>query len=263
MVLKSKKTKKSPPKKSGPRKTKTLIRESLSTREFTDRQLIQQAIENIHAEQALIELWDRYKKRLYLYIQYKIIRKPSSQPEQDQYIIEDVLQNVFTDVLCSLKEYNPQYEVSTWIYTVTNKHIMRYIREVNKARFRTVDIDDVSAVQYQPQESETPQTYCEAVEFEKILIRFIQALKKRVDQDVFILFIQNLNTHNISEFVGKTNDATRARISRIFEKFRRFLKRYYPEYYTTHIVSYMKDLDLSSFDLHTMARPSYNEITKG
>lgn len=230
---------------------------------LTDRQLIRCALNNIVAEAALVELWNRYKKRLYLYIQYKIIRKPSPNPEQDQYVIEDVLQNVFTDVLSCLHQYNSHYEVSTWIYTVTNKHIMRYIREVNKTNLRTVDLEDSTVYKQHTPHTETPQSKCEAHEFESILIRFIHTLKKRVDQDVFILFIQNLNTHNISEFVGKTNNSTRARISRIMEKFRRYLKRHYPEYYNTHIVSYMKDLDFSRLDYHP-AKPSiYTEAIKG
>lgn len=210
-----------------------------------DRQLIRQAMTDKDAELSLVELWNRYKKRLYLYIQYKIIRKPSYRPEQEQYVIEDVLQNVFSDALDHLAEYNPQYEVSTWLYTIANKYVMRYIREVNKHNSRIIDIEHPSDLQETLPENTTPDVHFEMKEFETIIIRFIHSLRRKADQDVFILFIQNLNTKNISEYLGKSGDSVRSRLNRVFKTFKRFLKKHYPEYYNSNIISNIKNLNIA------------------
>jgi RNA polymerase sigma factor (sigma-70 family) len=210
-----------------------------------DRLLIRQAIENIEPERSLVELWSRYKKRLYVYIQYKIIRKPVHNLDQERYVIEDVLQNVFTDALDHLNEYNPQFEVSTWLYTIANKHIMRYIREVNKHNSRIIDMEHPSDLHDTSVDRTSPDLKYEMKEFEAIILRFIHSLRRKADQDVFILFIQNLNTKNISEYLGKTSDSVRSRLNRVFKIFKRFLIKYYPEYYNSNVVSNIKNLNIS------------------
>ncbi len=210
-----------------------------------DRQLIRQAIENVESERSLIELWNRYKKRLYLYIHYKIIRKPAGHPEQEQYVVEDVLQNVFSDALSHLEEYNPRFEVSTWLYTIANKYVMRYIREINRHNSRVIDIEHPCGLQETLSERTTPDMNYEMQEFEKIIIRFIHSLRRKADQEVFILFIQNLNTKNISEYLGKTGDSVRSRLNRVFKALKRFLKKQYPEYYNSNVISNIKNLNIA------------------
>ncbi len=226
-------------------KTEIPERKAVNRSDIPDRQLIRQALDGVDAEYSLIEIWNRYKKRLYLYIQYKIIRKPSGKPAQDQYIVEDVLQNVFSDALDRLSEYNPQFEVSTWLYTIANKHIMRYIREVNKFNSRTTDIERPHNLNIAISDPATPDMSLELKEFEMIILRFIHSLKRKADQDVFILFIQNLNTKNISEFLGTTGDSVRSRLHRVFKSLKRFLKKNYPEYYNTNIISNIKNLNIA------------------
>lgn len=227
-------------------KNKTPDEKVIDRAVISDRQLIRQALDGIDAELSLIEIWNRYKKRLYLYIHYKIIRKPSGKPEQDQYIVEDVLQNVFSDALDRLVEYNPQFEVSTWLYTIANKHIMRHIREVNKYNTRTTDIEQPFELSAVVSDRNTPELSYELKEFETIILRFIHSLKRKADQDVFILFIQNLNTKNISEYLGKTGDSVRSRLNRVFKGLKRFLKKNYPEYYNSSIISNIKNLNIAN-----------------
>jgi RNA polymerase sigma factor (sigma-70 family) len=218
---------------------------SLEWKLVQDRELIRFALESGVSEPALMELWERYKKRLYFYIHYRIHWNPASGDIQEQYVIEDLLQNIFFDVLENLKEYNPVYQVSTWIYTIANKHVMRYIREIRKHEARTLEIEEVHDIGLHTQRLNQPDDLYELKEFEKIVQQFINSLKRKHDQEVFILFLQNLNTKNISEYLHKTHDSIRSRLNRIFKLFKRFLQKKYPEYYNTKIISNIRNLEMS------------------
>lgn len=217
-----------------------------------DRDLVRMALQTDLAEPALVELWERYKKRLYFYIHYRIHWNPQSEDVQEQYVIEDLLQNIFFDVLENLRTYNPEYQVSTWVYTIANKHIMRYIREVRKHEARTMELGDVHDAEMHTHHYARPDDVLELKEFEIIVRCFIRSLKRRADREVFILFLQNLNTKNISEFLQKTHDSVRSRLNRVVKLFKRFLQKQYPEYYNSRILAHIRNLEISKTETSTL-----------
>jgi len=210
-----------------------------------ERDIVNLALGGVHFDAAMVELWNRYKKRLYLYIKYKINFSRTSQEAQEKYVIEDILQNTFIDVLENLSLYNPQFEVSTWIYNITNKFIVRYIREIQKFQNTTDAYEDVSENYHLSSDVIKPDESCELKEFERIVTLFVQSLKIKDDQEVFLLYLQNLHTRNISDLLHKTQDAVRARLNRVMKKFKRYLEKNYPEYLTANILSQIKNLNFS------------------
>lgn len=211
----------------------------------TERQLVRLAIDNQKLfEKAMVVLWDRYKKRLYLYIKYKLNKNRYSGEAQEKYIIEDILQNTFCDVLENLMEYNPKFEVSTWIYNITNKHIVRYIRETQKYSGRTLGFDDTTETFSISSDVKEPDIEFELKEFERIVVLFVQSLKTKEDQEVFLLYLQNLHTKNIADLVKNTQDAVRARLNRAIKSFKKFLNKNYPEYLSSTTLSQIKNLNI-------------------
>ena len=211
----------------------------------TERQLIRLALDhNSLFEKATVVLWDRYKKRLYLYIKYKLNKKRYLGEEQEKYIIEDIIQNAFCDVLENMIEYNPKFEVSTWIYNITNKHIVRYIRETQKYSGRTLGFDDTNETFSISSDVREPDIEFELKEFERIVILFVQSLKTKEDKEVFLLYLQNLHTKNIADLVKNTQDAVRARLNRAIKSFKKFLNKKYPEYLNSTTLSQIKNLNI-------------------
>lgn len=211
----------------------------------TERQLVRLAIDNKWLfEKAMVVLWDRYKKRLYLYIKYKLNKNRYAGEVQEKYIIEDIIQNAFCDVLENLVEYNPKFEVSTWIYNITNKHIVRYIRETQKYSGRTLGFDDTIETFSISSDIKEPDIEFELKEFERIVVLFVQSLKTKEDKEVFLLYLQNLHTKNIADIVKNTQDAVRARLNRTIKGFRKFLNKKYPEYLNSTTLSQIKNLNI-------------------
>ncbi len=219
--------------------------QSINWQKTTERQLVHYAIHNnILFEKAMVVLWERYKKRLYLYIKYKLNKNKYSGEDQEKYVVEDIIQNVFCDILENLADYNPRFEVSTWIYNVTNKHIVRYIREIQKYSGRTFGFDDTTETFSIRANVQEPDIEFELKEFERIVGDFVQSLKTKQDKEVFLLYLQNLHTKNIADMVGNTQDAVRARLNRTIKSLKRFLNKKYPEYLNSATLSQIKNLSI-------------------
>ncbi|KAB2879852.1 sigma-70 family RNA polymerase sigma factor [bacterium] len=211
----------------------------------SERELVRFALsDKTLAEKSIVELWNRYKKRLYLYVKYKLNKNRYAGEEQEKYIIEDIIQNTFCDVIENLKEYNPKFEVSTWIYNITNKHFVRYVRETQKYNGKTLGFDDTAESYSLSSDCREPDIEFELKEFERIVIVFVQSLKTKEDREVFLLYLQNLHTKNIANLVGNTQDAVRARLNRTIKSFKKFLNKRYPEYLNSTTLSQIKNLNI-------------------
>jgi RNA polymerase sigma factor (sigma-70 family) len=226
-----------------PSVTSDLADTSIDPKTTTERNLIRLALsDSALFETAMVVLWERYKKRLYLYAKYKLNRNYGNGSDQERYVIEDIIQSTFCDVLMNLNVYNPRFEVSTWIYNITNKHIVRTIRENQKFHGRTVGFDDTNESYYLSSDAIKPDQEFELKEFERIVMLFVQSLKAKADREVFLLYLQNLHTKNIAEMVGNTQDAVRARLNRVIKNLKKFLKKNYPEYLNAVTLSQIKNL---------------------
>lgn len=215
--------------------------------EIKERDLIRLGlIHRDHFEPAMVELWKRYQKRLFQYIRYKLNINKSFDENRNRYIIEDILQSAFCDVLENLAVYNPKFEVSTWVYTVTNKHIVRYIRETQKHQGRTFGFDDTMDSIGLRSDAIVPDQAFELKEFEQIVIEFVQSLRNKLDAEVFLLYLQNLHTKNIAEKINNTQDAARARLNRVIKQFKKHLMRNYPEYLHSSTLSQIRNLNIAS-----------------
>ncbi len=221
----------------------TIIRKPAQWSDVSERDLVRLAKEGSF-EDAMVELWMRYKKRLYMYVKYRINFNRFLEESQEKYIIEDVIQNAFVDVLENLSEYDSHFEVSTWIYNITNKHVVRYIREAQKYAGRTPAFDDMPEGFQVRADDTDPSGFSELKEFERIVRLFVQTLKQKADRDVFLLYLQNLHTRNIADFMATTQDAVRARLNRVIKRMKKFLQRKYPEYMQSSILSQIKNLQI-------------------
>ncbi len=210
----------------------------------SERELIRFAIQGIEYEPAMVELWNRYKKRLYLYVKYRINFARPLDENQEKFYIEDIIQGAFLDILENLTVYDSRYEVSTWVYNVTNKHIVRFIRESQKYAGRTPGFDDMPEGRQFQSDGDDPVEINELKEFEQIVRLFVQSLKHQTDKEVFLLYLQNLHTKNIADYMHATQDAVRARLNRVIKRFKRFLQRKYPEYLHANVLSQIKNLQI-------------------
>lgn len=210
----------------------------------SERELIKIAIQGNEYDHAMVELWNRYKKRLYLYVKYRINFTRPLDDNQERFYIEDIIQGAFLDILENLNVYNSRFEVSTWVYNVTNKHVVRFIRESQKYAGRTPGFDDMPEGRQFRSDSDDPDTINELKEFEQIVRLFVQSLKHQADKEVFLLYLQNLHTKNIADYMHASQDAVRARLNRVIKRFKRFLQKKYPEYLHANVLSQIKNLQI-------------------
>jgi RNA polymerase sigma-70 factor (ECF subfamily) len=99
-----------------------------SSSSLEDLKWINQA--NKGNELAFKKLMDKYERGLHFHIS-KMLR--------DKTLLEDLIQEIFIKTYRNLKNYNPDYAFSTWLYRIATNHTIDYLR---KKKLQTYSIDD-------------------------------------------------------------------------------------------------------------------------
>jgi RNA polymerase sigma-70 factor, ECF subfamily len=76
-------------------------------------------------------LYEKYFPKIYRMVSRTI---------SSQHDCEDIVQDIFIDIVEGLKSYNSKYEFSTWIYTIGRNKINDYLRR--KYRIQEVELTD-------------------------------------------------------------------------------------------------------------------------
>ncbi len=80
------------------------------------------------------DVYAKYKDKLYSYVYYRV--------NGDKDLAEDIISDVFIKTYEKFDSYNPNYAISTWLYSITRNSLIDHYRK-HRA---TIDIDSIPIV---------------------------------------------------------------------------------------------------------------------
>jgi len=136
-------------------------------------------------------------------------------PVQD---VEDVTQEIFTAAVRSLKSFRGNSKFSTWLQTLTNRHIANYYRKRNRTEPEVkVDIDDVENVgslnsEGNPNSSKIDDTI--------LLTDAIIKLPEHYQEILLLRFADGMKFQDIAVAIGKSVEGTKSLFRRAISALR-------------------------------------------
>jgi RNA polymerase sigma-70 factor (ECF subfamily) len=147
---------------------------------------------------AFTMLYERYLPVVYNRVRYLV-------PETD---VEDVTQEVFIDVVRSLKNFRCESTFHTWLRTLASREIANYYRRRNPTH-NVLDMDVSSA-----DDHEIPQlrTVAESLAIDdNILVRTaLNHLPERYQEILLLRFADELQFNEIAQVLGQSLEATKS-----------------------------------------------------
>lgn len=176
---------------------------------MTDQELVKKLIEG--EEKALYELYSLYRKPLYHFI-YRRIR--------DEAVSDEILQEVFVNVLESLRDFRFQSSIKTFIYTIARNKVIDHIR---RKKIKKVLL---SALPEYVVEGLTQVDLNEEIEKKELQVKLEQTFSELPHEYEVILrlkYIENKSVQFIAETLVKTFKSTE---SLLYRARKAFIKTY-------------------------------------
>lgn len=155
-------------------------------------------------------------EELYQTYQEKVSRYISSHV-QNAHDREDILQQVFLNVIASLDDYDPARSApGTWIYTITRNAVIDYYRKKDRDSVLT-DLDEAAAVSTQEDDRLLTQEMLET------LADALEQLSERERRIVIFRFYHGLSAQETALRVGVSYANVRYLQYNALKKMRRYL----------------------------------------
>jgi len=167
----------------------------------SDEHLIQQFVQGDLL--AFDSLYNRHVKTVYKRVRYVI-------PETD---IEDVTQDVFLAVLCSLPTFRGEAQFTTWLRTLTNHKVAEYYRRRSRKK-ETMQVDLIQA------EEHSDQSNTSSLEDRIILQNVLNSLPKQYCEVILLRFAEGLPFNEIANQLKKNPEATKSLFRRAISALR-------------------------------------------
>jgi len=134
---------------------------------------------------------------------------------------KDLEQEILIQLWQSLKNYNDNYKLSTWVYKVAvNVSISFYRKSKQRNKTKTVPLDSIfNEKAYEEQDDGLDEN-------RRILNLFIDQLNK-FDKAILILYMEEYNYKEISEIVGISESNVGTKINRIKNKLTNSIQKQY------------------------------------
>ncbi len=120
---------------------------------------------------------------------------------------DDLYQAILEQLWRSQKSFRGEAAWTTWLFRISINTAMSYQRK--KVQARKVE----AAVDYREPQS------CQGLSEEQIMQTFAAGLST-VNKSIFVLYVNGLNTSEMSEVIGLTGNAIKVRIARMKADFR-------------------------------------------
>ncbi len=148
-------------------------------------------------QQAWATFHTEWTPRLYNYLRKNV-------PVED---IEDVISEVMTSLVRSIKNFDGKVKMSTFVYTITNRRVADFWRK--KGRAKTVELSPSMAT------VTTPGPSSDRLEFEEVLKR----LKLEERQILLMRYQEGLSVQDVADSLGTSYKAAESRLSRARKNF--------------------------------------------
>lgn len=151
---------------------------------------------------AFDELYSRYKKRIYSYVQSKVF---------DKSMVDEVYQNVFLKLHKSRHLYSDQYLFKQWIFTLTKNIVIDYFRD-NKITFL-----DESYIDSNTQEINADTNDKREIDLSVLAHKERLAIELRYEQDkdfIDIAEILKTNQTNVRKIISRATEKLKKKFSK-------------------------------------------------
>lgn len=151
---------------------------------------------------AFDELYSRYKKRIYSYVQSKVF---------DKSMVDEVYQNVFLKLHKSRHLYSDQYLFKQWIFTLTKNIVIDYFRD-NKITFL-----DESYIDSNTQEINADTNDKREIDLSVLAHKERLAIELRYEQDkdfIEIAEILKTNQTNVRKIISRATEKLKKKFSK-------------------------------------------------
>jgi len=125
---------------------------------------------------------------------------------------EDITHDIFLKIFLRLKTYKGESAFSTWVYSITNHHIIDIIRTEQKKNEFDADMEDFSSIPEEPDDEELLN-----IKTNKLL----NVLEQLTSEERLILILKyrdELSVKGITEVFGINESAAKMRVSRAKKK---------------------------------------------
>jgi len=154
--------------------------------------------EHIHDFQNIIE---QHKGIL-----YKVARAYCPNADDRQ----DLIQEIMIQIWQSKHRYNPEFNISTWLYRISlNVAISFYRKNTTRATMHTLLNEQAEQIPTEDKTAEEGKLY--------LLEKFIGELKE-IDKALMVLYLEDKSHAEIAEIVGMSISNVGTKIGRIKEK---------------------------------------------
>jgi RNA polymerase sigma-70 factor (ECF subfamily) len=149
------------------------------------------------------DLWEYYFPRLLVYIaSFKGII-PSE--------YNDIVSEVFLTIFKKIEHYNPEYSLSTWVYTIAKNHFIDVLRRSKNSNGVPINSIEEQCMVNHIKQKNVIDTVIEKEIIDKCQ-QIIKSLKYRDKRLVFLRYYEGLNSKEISRVEGIPASTVRQRL---------------------------------------------------
>lgn len=152
-------------------------------------------------------LYDRFAKPILKFVRRQV---------QSSDIAEELVQDIFLKVYQYRKSYDPQYEVSKWIWTIARNTVYDHFRQ---SRPQTLEFQDASGQELNSPHAEFYSTVTAETliieEFEKAnLMKLMASLSTKQKEVIFLRLVKKFSYQEISKTMNLSLSAVKSLINR-------------------------------------------------
>lgn len=173
--------------------------------DVSDEHLIQQFVQGDLL--AFDSLYNRHVRAVYNRVCYVI-------PQMD---VEDVTQEVFLAVLCSLETFRGEAQFTTWLRTLTNRKVAEYYRRRSRKK-ETMQVDLVEA------EERGDQSSTSSLEDQLALQNALNHIPRGYREVILLRFAEGMRINEIANQMKKNPEAIKSLFRRAISALREKLE---------------------------------------
>jgi RNA polymerase sigma-70 factor (ECF subfamily) len=158
------------------------------------------------------ELVRRYKKKLFNYLSRGLIN--------DRDVAEDIVQRTLIKVYECKNIYKPDYQFSTWVYTICRNLALNEIRDD-----RTVSIDSVFTGEEPGDDCENQVETIEINEISGLMLNIMNNLDSKYREVIVLRYLNEMPYEDIAEVTGKNVSTLKSLCKRGLEKIKDELEK--------------------------------------
>ncbi len=166
---------------------------------------------------ALGTFYELYAERVYNFVRRMV--------GEDQ-VAEDLTQDIFMHIQRSLPSYDPERELSPWVYTLATNKVRDYWRSRKSLdHLREKSLDDADHDHPIPDGHLGPVVELESKELGVALSNAIDELPEALRATLLLRYFEGLPFETIASILDRNEDAVRKRYSRALAELRRVLQK--------------------------------------